>query len=176
MSRRRYLWLILAAGHLTAVGLGASSSLPVRSGGPSARMLNWYAIISGADSTFAFYAPNVSTPHRARFRLRDAEGTEWWDRFDATGSREADLRLGGVVDAAFMDEDVQKAHSWRNDLVRSWAAAMLRRHPHAVSVTVIVEVYYVPTVADYRAGVRPSWREIYRAEVLRSAPQIGVAP
>lgn len=168
MSLKRCCW-ILAAGHLLVVLCGACYCLPDRSSGAGAQALRWYASMSGADASFGFFAPDVGSSHRAKFLLRDGEGRTWWDGFDRTTSHEAWLRLSGIVEVAFMNTKAETEPAWRQRLVRSWAACMFTRHPTAVSLTVTVEGYQVPTMADYRAGARPGWWVVYEAQVQRHA-------
>jgi hypothetical protein len=162
----------LAAGHLVTVIGGACDCLPDRSLGPAAEIFQWYATMSGADSNYGFFAPQVGALHRARFLLQDDEGSTWSDVFDQSNSPEARLRLTGIVDSAFMSGEADESPEWRKVIVRSWAATMLTRHPTAVSLTVIVEAYDVPSMADYRAGSRPSWQVVYQAQVQRHSPAV----
>ena len=109
---------------------------------------------SGADSSYGFFAPAVGAPHQARFLLKDDSGSTWWDTFDQAGNSEARLRLTGIVDGAFMSGDVDEFPQWRKRLVSSWAATMFTRHPSAVSLTVTVEAYVVPSMdAPCRAAL-----------------------
>ncbi len=167
MSARVYLWLLLAAGHLAVVICGASHRIPDRHAAPSIQMFRWYATMSGASSSYGFFAPAVGSPHRARFQLKDESGHTWWDVFDEAGNSETRLRLTGIVDDAFMSGDTDESPEWRQHLVSSWAATMFSRHPNAVSLTVTVEAWFVPGMADYRAGSRQNWEEVYRGEVQR---------
>jgi len=170
MPLHRYLWLLLAAGHLATVGAGACHLLPDWSSGPPAQVVRWYATMSGAGTGYGFFAPVVGAEHRARFRLQDDQGRTWWDVFDETSSPEARLRLTGIVDLPFMSGRAGEFPEWRQRLVKSWAAAMFNRHPRAVSLEVSVEFYDIPTIAEYRAGSRPSWEVAYRARVQRDSP------
>jgi hypothetical protein len=160
---------MLSALHLAAVICGACYLPPERSRTPAAQMFRWYATMSGADTSYGFFAPNVGDLHRARFLLRDEKGQTWWDSFDVTKSPEARLRLTGIVDCAFLTGEAMESPEWRNRLVRSWSATMLNRHPSAASLTAVVEVYDVPTMAKYRAGSRPNWQGVYQAELQRRA-------
>lgn len=169
MSIRHIVWVLLGAGHLLAVICGACHQQADHDGGPAAKLVRWYAVVTGADSNYGFYAPRVGFVHRARFVLRDENGRVWEDDFGRSDSPEARLRLTGIVDAAFMTGEAHDLPRWRKRLIASWAATMFRRNPEAVSITVIVEFYGVPGMDRYRAGDRPQWVEIYRARVKRTA-------
>jgi hypothetical protein len=159
----------MGVAHLVCVTFGACDWLPEENSGPVASALRWYAAMSGADSGYGFFAPEVGTPHRARFLLVDHEGSCWSDTFDQASSSEAWLRLRGIVETAFMDGKAGDEPAWRQRLIRSWAATMFSRHPRALWADVIVEAYDIPTRADYRAGARPGWKSVYRARVQRQA-------
>ena len=167
----RRLWILcvsLSAVHLAIVVWGATGYLPRQREGPWGSSLHSYAMMSGADAQYGFYAPNVGTYWRTRFDLRDEPGRTWSDSFDTARSREARLRLEGA-DLPFMNGDAEKSPELRHHVEKSMAAAMFNRHPSAVSVTVFVEVFDVPSMADCRAGKRPRWNLIYEANVQRNA-------
>ena len=169
MVVRGDVWLALAVGHLGVVILGASCLTPDVESGGFGSILRWYAAMSGADSSYGFFAPAVGSPHRSRFVLRDNDNSTWTDTFDRARNSEARLRLTGIVDDAFMSGATNESPEWRKRLISSWAATMFNRHPSAVSVTVIVDVWCVPDMASYRAGKRPHWEVVYRAEIQRCA-------
>jgi hypothetical protein len=160
----------LAAAHLVVVVCGAAQRLPNRSQTPPARLLQWYATMSGAGSQYGFYAPEVGNECRARFLVQDDQGTEEWDDFEQTRNPEARLRLGLTVLHAFANGEAAQDAERRQRLVKSWAAAMFTRHPRAVSVTVVVETYDVPPMSGYRTGLRPNWNVVYQAQVQRNSP------
>jgi hypothetical protein len=171
MPVSRCIWLVLGAGHLITVVCGACYRLPDRNNGPAAQIVRWYAAISGAESSYGFFAPVVGAAHRARFLLKDDKRSTLWDGFDQASSLETRLRFTGIVENAFMSGDADEFPDWRKRLVKSWAAMMFTRHPRAESLTAVVEYYDVPTIAEYRTGSRPSWKAAYRGQVQRySAP------
>lgn len=167
MRFRACLWTLLGAAHLIVVVCGAGGCLPERSNAPLAHLLRSYARLSGADSEYGFFAPEVGAEQRARFLLQDEDGATWSDAIDQANSPEARLRLLNIVEHPFMSGAAQELPAWRQQLVKSWAAALFSRHPRAVSLTVVVEAYDVPTMAEYRAGQAPSWKLVYEARVLR---------
>src|SRR5262249_39300275 len=146
---------------------GASYFAP--SATPGGRAYRWYAEISGADSSYAFFAPRVGARHRARFVLQDQQDATWVDALDETGSPEVRLRLTGLIEDPFMSGRATERPEMRERLIRSWAATMLTRHPTAASVTIEVEACDIPRIVEYRAGVRPRWVKIYQARVQRRA-------
>jgi hypothetical protein len=167
MSWRSRLAILMAVAHVSAVIFGASSCTP--SATPAGKAYRWYAEISGAASNYGFFAPSVGARHRARFVLQDQQGANWADALDETASPEARLRLTGLVEDPFMSGRAAEHPEMRDRLIRSWAATMFTRHPAATSVTIEVEAYDIPRIADYRAGSRPTWVKVYQARVQRHA-------
>jgi hypothetical protein len=169
VSTRFCAWTLFAALHLLIVICGACDSLPDGSTGPLAHILQSYAAMSGAESQYGFYAPDVGERHRPRFILKDDRGFTWQDSFEGTKSPEARLRLEGTADYAFANGAADKSPSIRQHLVKSWAAAMFTRHPSASSLTVVVEAFEIPTMAEFRAGSRRRWRMVYQAQLRRDS-------
>lgn len=168
MQRSWTLGVSLCAIHLAVVILGASGYLPHRDRGTWVPGLHRYAMMSGANSQYGFYAPSVGNYSRTRFELRDESGRTWSDTFETAKFSEARLRLGGA-DFPFLNGEAQQSPQLRERMVKSWAATMFTRHPDAVALTVFVESYDVPSMADYRGGRRPNWNLIYQAHVRRDA-------
>jgi len=165
---RAFVWTLLAVAHLVVVVGGASNTLPQRSSGMPGETLRSYARVSGADSEYGFFAPAVGAEQRARFVLMDADGFTWSDSLDEAKNPEARLRLMNIVEHPFMSGAAAELPAWREQLVKSWAANMFSRHPRAVSLTVIVEAYAVPTMAEFRAGQTPNWMTVYVAQLQRA--------
>src|SRR5262249_49107670 len=128
-----------------------------------------YAKLSGADGQYGFYAPEVGAQYRARFILQDNQGNTRCDGLDEATCPEARLRLGGSVECVFANGTAEQVPKLRKRRVKSWAAAMFTRHPGAVTVTVVVEVWNIPTMAEYRDGLRPNWISVYHCQVLRDS-------
>jgi hypothetical protein len=128
--------------------------------------------MSGAQTQYGVFAPEVGERYRPRFILKDGRGCSWPDSFEETISPEARLRLEGTADYAFANGAAEKSPDSRQRLVKSWAAAMFTRHPSALSLTVVVEAYHIPTMAGYRLGARPSWRVVYQARLHRDSTAV----
>jgi hypothetical protein len=130
--------------------------------------------MSGADNQFSYYAPDVGDNFRTRFTLWDSQGGEWEASFENTDSPEARLKLAGIAFSAFANGAAEEFPEKRVRLIKSWAATMFSRFPSAVALTVVVEAYDIPTMAEYRGGQRPAWKVVYQAQVQRDAPSPGV--
>jgi hypothetical protein len=169
---KKILLLCAALGHLTLVVLGARDVCLCDYGAPG-QLAVLYSALSGADSGYGFFAPKVASPRTARFTLVDEAGRVIVDTLPPRITREADIRVEDLVemfDTRRIDDEV------RAQLAGTWAAAMFKRHPEAVSVTVDMGSWRVPTMAEAREGKPWRWRSIYRARVVRPSRPAGGSP
>jgi hypothetical protein len=146
--------VIAGAAHLTA-----------RVHGPVGRGLRFYDALSGAGESFAFFAPAVGPQLRAQFTLSTPEGARFEEALETGKSREVGFRLGNLAGTIFLAAK-------RTDLRRAFLGALvanrLGEHPEANRVQVRIEEWVMPTMAEYRAGARPTWRALHEATFLRS--------
>ena len=170
MTRRR-MWLLLAlvTGHLGLAVTGALG-LCLWEGGPIGRVLTIYRALSGLDTGYSYFAPAVGTPPRAEFTVVDGVGGEVADTLETHVSREADIRVGDLVEVFTRR---RAADARRRRIVVSWAATMFARHPEAEAVLVDVGYRRLPAMSDLRRGAAPGWRSIFRARVVRPAAATG---
>ena len=173
MTPTRWLPVAAVAGHLVLVVCGAARLNLVPSGTAADFATRLYANLSGADSSYGFFAPGVDPQIRVRFRLADATGRERVVTLLDGATGEANLRKGGV------GRLLPTGTPDRNErLLRSLAASVFLRHPEAGRVTALTEVYGVrrsdgriefPSMADYRGGMRPGWCEVNAVTFARPA-------
>ena len=150
MTARHAFLTTIAAAHVILVICGAAGFLA------GERALGWYGEVSGAGNQYGFFAPEVGASYRATFTMTDAKGQTWMDVLNRGDNHEAMLRY----DNSFGDFG-------SSDLAASWAAMMFGRHAHAQQVTVRLQEYDPPTMADYQAGKRAEWKTFYQATFIR---------
>ena len=127
-------WLAVAAA-LVQLGFAAAGAREVDFD-HAPRPIAQYAALSGTDSSYGFFAPEVGTQLAARFELTSADGTKSTDVLTTGASHEADLRIGDMVAIFWMDDrDLQRS------IAASWAGRMLARHPEAARVVVHLDAY-----------------------------------
>jgi hypothetical protein len=150
MSTRHIVRTVLAAAHLALAAWCASgrATFPDNRAG---QLLALYGTLSGAENQWGFFAPDVGWQVRPVFVLKDGAGRTWIDSIERGSNREANLRLGGIVDTMYALDEVDR------NQIQSWAAAILGRNPEAVTLLVRIERYQIPTMAVYRRGERPEW-------------------
>ena len=145
--------------HLFLVVMGAAS-IDVGAWKGFGFPLYLYSEITGANSGYGFFAPGVGSDLRATFEIKRADGTKGVDRLQRGKWKEADLRVTNIIGKFW--EEVQNEER-RRALTASWAGKILARHAGAREVKVKVESFEVPSMEDYRSGVRPNWESYYEA-------------
>lgn len=134
--------------------------------GAFGRALDEYAFLTVTKSTYAFFAPSVGSEARILFTIESPEHPPETINFLDRLSNEGKVRLGNLFQSVVRDiEDDQVRHA----LLASWAAYMFGIHPSASRVGVTVQVYQVPTTAEYRAGRRGGWKPVYQVSYERHA-------
>ncbi len=160
MTRRHALLTALAAIHLILVSCGAASWRPLTGNHVPGKVLRFTQSVTGSDSGYGFFAPDVGCDLRARFTLIDDEGRRWNQDLDLGNTLEERVRIANVLNLAY-EEDL------RRDLAGSLAGTLLARNPTAQRVVVRIEIYDPPTMADYSAGEPLEWESLYTATISR---------
>jgi hypothetical protein len=165
-ERTRRLMLAVAMSHLILVALGAGGLSP-RLPEPLGQLLNAYEHLSGTATSYGFFAPSVSGQNRARFDVIDGEGHTTTTSLETARSREADLRVGDIIDrfGGVDDPDV------RRSLAASFAGKIFARYPHAHAVVVRLESFEPVSMEEFRRGVRPDWTPLYEAKFVHPKGQ-----
>ena len=160
VPRRGLMMLALAAAHLVCVSLGA---LEVRlpDGGLAGRTIARYAALTGADSSYGFFAPFVGTQLRVIFEVTDRAGRKIEEPLQLGDNREISLRIANVVAMYWSQDD-----ELRRALSASLAGKILATHPEAERVAVRLDVFEMPTMKAYREGDRPRWALHYRTRFV----------
>lgn len=157
MTRLHALFTVLAGLHLLLVICGATKRPLLPKDHPAETVLRLYGSASGSDSHYGFFAPGVGPQLRAIFILTDEDGKTWTETMGKGLNREAFLRAGCPVTLYGLPDVSEEV---RKGLLTSWAANMLARHPSAVEVTIHIEIFDPPAMADYQAGQAAEWKLI----------------
>ncbi|HEX6739497.1 MAG TPA: hypothetical protein VF310_14560 [Vicinamibacteria bacterium] len=157
------LWVVL---HLLLVLLGALEALPLpRRPGSPWHWLAAYTEYTGAGNDYSFFSPAVGSQIRVRLLRTDGSGATREIHLD-TANREVNFRIGCMLLASMKVDEI------RGPMARSWASLVMGAGPEEASrVEVVVESYHLPSMADYRAGERGAWQEIYRGEFEARPPR-----
>jgi hypothetical protein len=164
MNRNEKIWGLLAAIHLTLVVCGAAG-VSFWNWGKLGAGLSYYGLVTGASSSYGFFAPGIGTGLRAQFDVYDLKGQyETTDVLETGTNRETDLRIYDIIET--LSDDIDNDQN-RKLLGASWAGKIFSRHPEASRVFLRVETIDIPTMMEYREGVRYGWEPRYRADFHR---------
>jgi hypothetical protein len=160
MTRRHALLTGVAAIHLVLVICGAVNYRPLSGDRLPAQVLRFTQAVTGSDSGYGFFAPDVGCDLRARFTLIDAAGRRWDQELDLGNTLEERVRIANVLSLAYEDD-------LRRDLAGSLAGTVLARNPTAEKVIVRIDVYDPPTMDDYSVREKLEWESLYMATISR---------
>jgi hypothetical protein len=104
---------------------------------------------------------------RARFAFSSPQGEHTEETLETGKSREVGFRLGNIAGTIYI---AAKRTDLRRAFLGALAANRFGAHPGASQVQVTIEVWEMPSMADYRAGSRPWWRVLNEATFTRSKP------
>lgn len=152
LLRRPGFAAALAAVHLLVVVLGAAR-VKVSSPGPLRSLIEIYGAWSGAGNSYGFFAPGVASEWRTTLDYYEPLQGTWVTRTRTAPNLELSL-LEATINSSFSHDGIREA------LAASWAAAQLGEVPDAAAVVVRAEAFLLPTITQYRAGVRGRWRTL----------------
>ena len=157
--------LVGAFGCHVALFVAGAAHLTSRLQGPFGRGVRFYETLSGAGDSYSFFAPAVGPQLRARFVLSTPQGERSEETLETGKSREVGFRLGNLAGTVYV---VAKRTDLRRAFLGALAANCLGAHPEANLVHVSIEMWEMPTMAEFRAGVRPRWRSLEDATFVRT--------
>ena len=163
LDMKRVLVMAACACHLALVVAGAAH-LTARLHGPVASGLRFYDALSGAGDSYSFFAPAVGPELRARFVLATPQGTRSEEVLGADKNREVGFRLGTLAGTVYV---LTKHTDVRRAFLGALAANRFGAHPEASRVDVSIDAWEMPTMAEYRIGLRPRWRALNEATFVR---------
>jgi hypothetical protein len=161
---RSLLWGAFVC-HLALVVTGAAH-LTAHLRGPIGRCLRFYASLSGAGDSYAFFAPAVGPQLRARFVLSTPQGERLEETLETGKSREVSFRVGNLAGTVYL---VAERTELRRAFLGALAANRLDAHPEANRVQVTLEDWVMPTMARHRLGARPRWHALHEATFVRAS-------
>ena len=150
------LLMVFAACHLTLVAIGGSG-FPVEN---ISHAIGFYSALSGANSSYGFFAPGVGGELRARFEIDGHNVTT----LESGMNRESYLKVHNII-TQFWER--VKDEKLRRSMSASWAGKMFGRFPHAKAVVVRVEEYDPPAIDEWARGTRSQWEPFYTAKYER---------
>jgi len=96
--------------------------------------------------------------------LATPQGTRSEEVLGADKNREVGFRLGTLAGTVYV---LTKHTDVRRAFLGALAANRLGAHPEASRVEVSIDAWEMPTMAEYRIGLRPRWRSLNEATFVR---------
>jgi hypothetical protein len=110
-----------------------------------------YAHLSGVESPYTFFAPNVPESLRVVFEIHHPDNRITYDVPHVQSHTEG-LRLSALVDQA-----ARQPGLWRDVVLQMLAAAAADRNPDATQIQVVVAALRFPRPIDYLTGSQPTY-------------------
>ena len=159
-ERHAGLLACLACAHLALVILFIWTDASEKSEHPVLRALRTYKNASGIFRDYRFFAPSVASDMRAGFFIEKPGGESEFQPFLAD-NLEVGFRYNCIIGSSMRSTKV------RDVMAQSWSAAVLGAHPDASRVTVVAQSFELPSLSQYAAGARPSWKLVYAGKFDR---------
>ena len=122
-----------------------------------ARALTLYAYLSGTGSYFGFFAPGVISQLQVKYDLL-REGQPLSSGVIGSENPEISLRLHNLVQQFW---NASKRPEVRRALATSLAGSLLSASPSADEVRITLRAFVLPSMSQYRDGMRPNWETSY---------------
>ena len=131
---------------------------------PLRQALTVYLHLSGIESGYGFFAPNVADNYKLVFEIHYPDGRIEYE-LPNVASGGGGLRMSTLLD---------NIGEIRNDLLREVMVKMIaysvwRKHPDATMIRAVLGFALLPTPADFRRGVRESYEFLYAYDFRFSA-------
>ena len=143
--------LLLVVAGATHFGVPGSGRL--------ARGLRYYGKLSGAANNYSFFSPGIDGDLRVLFDVTGPDGQVRTVPFEATESREAQLRVADIVGQFDVDGDDEETveregRQLGRELSASLAGTAFGRYPGSRKVQVRLEQLTPVSMSQFRSGER----------------------
>lgn len=150
----------LAFVHLTIATIG--SFAPKHMHGYLNKFFIAYKATTGAGQKYGFFAPSVSSNIRVEIESNEISEKHIIDT-PKYKIAEVQIRIGNIFEN-FMNRVIQDKEAYAT----SWAKYMSTINPDTDRVLIRVDAQSIPSMKDYRRGLKPAWIRIdsfvFRAE------------
>lgn len=143
-----------------ALGQRLAASNPVR------QALATYLHITGIESGYGYFAPNVPGSYKLVFELHYPDGRVEYE-LPRVNRAAAGLRLAGLLDQIGRT----KYDALREILVKMLAQSLWREHPDVKTIRAVFGSIRLPSVSEFEHGKRESYEFLYAYDFsLRDGP------
>ena len=142
---------------------------------PPAETVRAVLFSSGAFATYGYFAPELPDEVSIELEYTTDTGQNWSENVYDVFTAEAHHR---AFSAVIFCKEIQDEHL-RQRLLSSIASWALARHPEADHVRLCIQSRTQPTMAEFRAGARPAWKDdfqvLYHRRPTESLPAYEIA-
>jgi hypothetical protein len=148
----------------TALSARLGQKLPASN--PVREALNTYVQLSGIETGYGYFAPNVPAGYRLVFELHYPDGRVEFE-LPSVSSTASGLRIASLLDSIGRTP----YDALRETLIKTLAQAIWREHPDVESVRAILGSIRLPTAREFKEGKRESYEFLYAYDFnLENAP------
>jgi len=134
-----------------------------KTGQSIARFLVVYQYLTGTGNCFGFFAPGVISQIKVGYEIRH-HGKVVEQGIVGSENAEVSLRMHNLTQQFWTASLNPKV---RRSMAASFAGKLFSQHPSADSVSISLKSFVLPSMAQYREGMRPSWEKNYSSEFTR---------
>ena len=149
-ERSKNVWQKAEQDASTMLGERLSRSNPVR------QILTGYLHLSGIETGYGFFAPNIPNSYRLVFELRFPDGRVEY-KLPRVSNAASVLRVAGLLDIIGRT----RSEPFRQAMVKMLADAMWREHTDATMIRAIVRSVILPSASEFQHGKRESYEFLY---------------
>ncbi len=148
-------WIRTSLGRIRTVA-AATSGKNLAESNPLRQAAFTYMDCSGIEAGYSYFAPSVPPNGKLSFTIRYPDGRTEED-LPPVGGAAAGYRIATLLDR------LQNIHyeRLREAILQTLAAAAGREHPGAETIRASFALAQLPSIAEYRAGRRVSYRPLY---------------
>jgi hypothetical protein len=155
---KKNLAFSFAAFHLAVLSLGLFPYFPPPTWPRLQAARDIYQALTGAGGGFGFFSPGIGNQLQITFETKPPLPGPL--ALDQVVNGEVALRIGNMyrlLAFSYGDEKIKRA------VAASLATAVFRFHPEITETTLIATIYRLPSLEEWRRGMRPESLEGYRA-------------
>ena len=123
---------------------------------PLRESMNTYVQLSGIESGYGYFAPNVPSGYTLVFELHYGDGRVEYE-VPSVRSAAAELRMAGLLD----NIGRTPYDELREILLKTLVQSIWRKHPELQSVRAILGSLILPNVREFEQGKRESYEFLY---------------
>ena len=137
-------------------GTAAALSQHLPALNPFRQTLTTYLHLAGIETSYGYFAPNVSGSYNLVFELHYPDGRVEYE-LPRVNSAAAGLRIAGLLD----EIGHTRSDAFREHMVKMMASSIWHEHPEVKTMRAILGSVILPGVTDFERGKAESYEFLY---------------